>query len=146
MLGEWSGHYTQVSAGWEAGVRIKLDTVPAVGDSIDIHYIHQGAQGNYETAEVKEAGFAYGKLRVVLEGMSVTGEGLCLTRGKQTFAITADSFVFALEDSDVLMTKAPAAEVIGIKLNNSVLPFCPRVEPRQNSRRRSARSHMIAHP
>ena len=108
VLGEWSGHYTHTS-GWEAGVRIKFDTVPAVGDSIDIHYIHKGAQGNYETAEVKEAGFADGKLRVVLEGVSVTGQGLAVTGGKQTFDVTADSFVFTLEDAAaVLMTKVPA--------------------------------------
>ena len=44
VVGEWSGHYRHTS-GWEAGVRIKLDTVPAVGDSIDIHYIHRRDDG-----------------------------------------------------------------------------------------------------
>jgi hypothetical protein len=76
-----------------------LNTVPAVGDSIDIHYIDYdsididipGARGNYETVEVKETTFSDGKLIVALEGVSVTavyqGSLPCLrvTKGNQTF-------------------------------------------------------------
>ena len=46
-----------------------------------------GAQGNYETVEVKETTFSDGKLFVELEGVSVTGEGLRVTKGNQTFEI-----------------------------------------------------------
>jgi ankyrin repeat protein/WD40 repeat protein len=107
VLGPWSGLYQTPLGGesWEAEIRVKFDAVPAVGDSIVIHYVHHdGAQGNYETAEVKEASFSDGKLTVVLEGVSVTGEDLCVTQGNRTFEITNDSFKFVAGAVTVNMT------------------------------------------
>ena len=99
VLGLWIGEYKYPDGSWDAEVRIDLNTVPAVGDSIDIHYIDYdsididipGARGNYETVEVKETTFSDGKLIVALEGVSVTavyqGSLPCLrvTKGNQTF-------------------------------------------------------------
>jgi hypothetical protein len=107
VLGKWTGDYKYPDGSWDAEVRIDLNTVPAVGDSIDIHYIHEGAQGNYETVEVKETTFSDGKLIVAVEGVSVTGEGLAITKGNQTFEIAdegdRDTFEFVAGDVTVKM-------------------------------------------
>ena len=72
-----------------------------------------GAQGNYETVEVKETTFSDGKLIVALEGVSVTavyqGSLPCLrvTKGNQTFEIAdegdRDTFEFVAGDVTVKM-------------------------------------------